>query len=410
MKYVIVIADGMADGPVEELHGRTPLEHVDLPHFNVLAGAGLGCVRTIPIGLPAGSDTAILSILGYDPRIYYQGRSSLEAAGYGIALGSDDVSLRVNLVTLTGDDFASARIVSHNSGDIGAEEADRLIASLDKNAEYAAAARELRLSLAAGHGFRRVGVIHGASDIEAGAIALTEPHSILGRQIEPYLPGGALAQELTRCMDASYRCLREHPVNKARDINAKPPANCLWPWGAGKATALQSFRRQHRVRAAAISAVPLVMGIAELGGMRVLRLAGATGGLDTDFKGKAMCALDALASDADLAIIHIEAPDECAHEGDVKGKCEALRRIDGDVVATLLDDLGKITPAFRILLISDHYTRLCTRSHDDTPVPYCVYDSRTPMPARKFTENAASSAPVLEEGHYLLSLLLERIG
>ncbi|MCL2545410.1 MAG: 2,3-bisphosphoglycerate-independent phosphoglycerate mutase [Clostridia bacterium] len=403
MKYVILIADGIADGPVPSLGGRTPLDVLRLPGFDALAGGGLGRVRTVPEGLPPGSDTAILSIFGYDPRACYTGRSPLEAAGSGVALRPGVVSFRVNLVSLEGGGFEGARILSHNGGNVEGGEADALLAALHADERYRQAAAALGIALHASRSFRHIGVI--AEPAGTTDFALIEPHNVLGQPIAPHLPRGALARELTAYMRASFAALRSHPVNAARAAGGALPANCLWPWGAGRAIALEPFAKKYGKSAVVISAVPLVWGIAALSGLPAPRVPGATGELDTDYGAKVQAALDALSGGVDLAVIHIEAPDECAHAGDVQGKCEALRRIDARVIAPLLAALPSIDADFRVLLLSDHYTLLTTQTHDGAPVPYCIYDSRAPGAPRKFSEEGARGAPLLENGHELPALL-----
>jgi 2,3-bisphosphoglycerate-independent phosphoglycerate mutase len=379
-----------------------------LPGFDALAGGALGRARTVPEGLPPGSDTAILSIFGYDPRACYTGRSPLEAAGSGVALHAGAVSFRVNLTALDGPSFDQARIRSHNGGNVEGEEAEALIAALRADEGLRSVAKALRMTLHAGKGFRHIGVMAGARP--EAVYHLAEPHNILGQPVAQNLPRGDDAELLAAYMRASYAALREHPVNVARAARGDLPANCLWPWGAGRAVALEPFEQKFGKRGVAISAVPLVWGIAALAGLPAPRVPGATGDLETDYAAKRRAALDALADGADLVVLHIEAPDECAHARDVEGKCEALRRIDARIVRPLLARLPAVDPDFRILLLSDHYTLLGTGRHAGTPVPYCVYDSRSPGAPRKFSERAVQGAPLLEDGTELLSLLFEMYG
>ncbi len=412
MKYVILIADGIADTAVPALGGRTPLEALPLPAFDALAGGLLGRARTVPQGVPAGSDTAILSIFGYDPCACYTGRSPLEAAGSGVTLRPGEVSFRVNLTALEGESFEDARILSHNGGNVEGEEVDALIAALRADPAFQRAAQALGMSLHASRSFRHIGVIgaeHCAQVGDAASYQLTEPHNVLEQPIAQHLPRGASAEALTEYMRASHAALRDHPVNRARAARGVLPANCLWPWGAGRALVLEPFAQKYGKSAVVISAVPLVWGIAALGGLPAPRVPGATGDLDTDYAAKVQAALDALASGADLAVIHIEAPDECAHAGDVEGKCEAIRRIDARIAAPLLAALPGVDPEFRILLLSDHYTLLDTRKHDGTPVPFCLYDSRSPGTSRKYSEGAASAEALLDPGHLLPALLFETL-
>ena len=405
MKYVLIIADGIADVPNDALQGRTPLGALTLPHIDALAGAHMGRVRTVPEGLPPGSDTAILSIFGYDPRVCYTGRSPLEAAGSGVALAPGEVSFRVNLTALDGDSFDASRILSHNGGGVEGDEVAALLAALRADPGFVQAARALGMTLHESRTFRHVGVVDAAHAAPDGQYLLTEPHNVLGEAIAAHLPRGEAARQITAYMRASYAALRGHPINRARAARGLLPANCLWPWGAGRAVALDDFTAKYGKRAAVISAVPLVWGIAALAGLPAPRVPGATGDLDTNYAGKVDAALSALRGQADLVILHVEAPDECAHAGDVEGKCEALRRMDDRVVRPLLAALPALDPAHRILLLSDHYTLLTTRKHDGTPVPYCLYDSRDPGVPRRFDEAAVQGAPLLKEGTALLPLL-----
>ncbi len=405
MKYVVIIADGIADAPVPALDGRTPLTYLDLPFFDTLAGGRMGRAQTVPSGLPAGSDTAILSIFGHDPRVCYTGRSPLEAAGNGVALQPGEVSFRVNMVALEGDSFDTATILSHNGGNVEGEEADALIAALAGDPAVCAAAVKLGLTLYPTHSFRHVGVVAADRVPKDAVYKLTEPHNILGQAIADHLPQGASAEALTAYMRASFQALSQHPVNQARIARGTLPANCLWPWGAGRAVQLDNFEQKYQKRGVVISAVPLVWGIAALSGLPAPRVPGATGDLDTNYAGKLSAALDALAQGTDVAFIHIEAPDECAHAGDAQGKCEGIRRIDQYIAGPLLSALPEIDADFRILLLSDHPTLLTTRTHDGSPVPYCIYDSRTPGVPRKFDEPTAAALPLLEDGTLLMRLL-----
>lgn len=407
MKYVLIIADGIADEPVPQLGHRTPLQSLSLPHIDQLAGGMMGTVRTVPEGLPPGSDTAILSIFGHDPRQCYTGRSPLEAAGSGVSLAQGEVSFRVNLCALEGEDFQGAIIRSHNGGNIEGEEALSLMAAVEKDAGCRQAAKALGLALYPTGTFRHVGVMDKAhAPAGGGGFGLTEPHNVLGQAIAPHLPKGTLAQGITAFMAASFKALKDHPVNRERMVRGQLPANCLWPWGAGQAAKLNPFTQTYGKTGVVISAVPLVWGIAALSGLPAPRVPGATGDLDTNYQGKVDCALEALRVGRDLAIIHIEAPDECAHAGDIQGKVEAIHRIDQRVVRPLLAQLPGVDPEFRVMLLSDHPTLLTTRTHDGSPVPFCLYDSRKPPACAKFDEENAKSGPFLPEGTQLMPLLL----
>ena len=408
MKYVLVIGDGIADEPVAQLGGKTPLATLTLPQIDRLAGGRLGLCQTVPAGVPAGSDTAILSIFGYDPRTCYTGRSALEAAGMGVMLQAGETSLRVNLCALEGDTFEAARILSHNGGSIEGEEAVELMQDLVHDPRFASLSAAFGFTVHITPTFRHIGVIDAAHQPQ-GETRFAEPHNHLGEAIAPLLPEGAMGPAITALMRASYEVLREHPVNRARIAAGKLPANCIWPWGPGSAMALDSFEQKYHKRGSAVSAVPLVWGIAGLCGVDTPRVPGATAELETNYEGKVQAVLDALEGGADFCCIHIEAPDECAHAGDVEGKCEAIRRLDSRVVGPLLERLGEVDPDFRILILSDHPTLLSTRGHDGHAVPFAIYDSRTPGTPVKFDEaHARATGDHLAEGPMLLRALFEQ--
>lgn len=400
MKYLLIIGDGMADTALEALDGKTPLEALTLPAFNTLAGGMLGTARTVPVGVPAGSDTAILNIFGYDPRKYYSGRSVLEAAGVGVKVNPGEVSFRLNLCAVK-----DGVMLSHNGGGIEGDEAETLMRDMLRDERFLKAAQHVGLSVNVSRTFRHIGVIKAPADAE---FHLTEPHNILTQPFEQYMPKGALADALSEIMRASFQALDHHPINEARRARGDLPANLLWPWGPGRAIALPAFKEKYHMTGAVVSAVPLVFGIAALAGLDVLHVPGATGDLDTNYEGKTDAALQALAQGAPFAAIHVEAPDEMAHAGSLERKMEAIRRIDARVVARVLDKMPKIDRDFRVLLLSDHPTFLTTRTHDGSPVPFAIYDSRKPGKPRPFNESAARATHVaLENGDLLMPTLFE---
>ena len=408
MKYVLVIGDGIADEPLEQLDGQTPLSALSCPQIDRLAGGRLGMCQTVPAGVAAGSDTAILSIFGYDPRTCYTGRSALEAAGMGVLLAPGETSLRVNLCAIEGDDFDSARILSHNGGGIEGQDAVTLMEDLIADPRFASLAAAIGFSIHVTPTFRHTGVIDAAHEPDRAAMRFTEPHNILGAPLAGHLPQGALGAELTALMRASFEVLRDHPVNRARTAAGLLAANCIWPWGPGSAMTLQSFESLYHKKGSAVSAVPLVWGIAGLCGVDMPRVPGATAELDTDYEGKVDAVLAALRGGADFCCVHVEAPDECAHAGDVAGKLEAIRRLDSRIVGPLLERLGGIDPDYRILILSDHPTLLRTRGHDGGAVPFAIYDSRHPGAPRKFDEaHARETGDFLSEGPMLLRALFE---
>lgn len=426
MKYVLVIGDGMADTHLPQLAGKTPLEALALPAFDRCAGCWCGRALTVPHGLPAGSDTAILSIFGYSPKTYYTGRSVLEAAGMGVKVPRGCVSFRVNLCAVSEVEGKTV-IHSHNGGNIHGQEAVTLMNDLIATPAFAARMKDAGLSITVTDTFRHVGVMETAA-ADLSAVKLTEPHNVLEQDIAPHLPhllrdtqdeaARKMAQDIRGLMLMSYDILKDHPVNRQRMAEGKLPANMIWPWGAATAMELPSFQEKYGHYGSVVSAVPLVWGIAGLAGLKTPKVEGANGDLDTNYEGKVQCALDALDSGDDFAAVHIEAPDEMAHAGDLARKLEAIQNVEYRVVGPLLNQLMGRGEDFRLLLLSDHPTLLTTRTHDGSPVPYAIFDSRTVRraldegkepPIRKFCEEEMMSEPVLMDGTDLMRLLFEQI-
>ena len=403
MKYVLVIGDGMSDDPIPALGGKTPLESLDLPHFGILAGSETGLCQTVPAGVPAGSDTAILNIFGNDPRECYTGRSVLEAAGVDVTLAPGEVSMRVNLCAV---EEVDGRLIihSHNGGNVEGDEAETLMRDLLADPRFHAAAQAARFTVHVSRTFRHIGVF---SDVPAdAAFHTTEPHNVLEQAVGDHYPTGAYAEEITRLMQLSYEVLRDHPINRARMQRGQLPANMIWPWGAGRAMQLPSFEGKYGKKGTVISAVPLVWGIAQLMGLPHPHVEGANGDLDTNYQGKVDAALNALKNGDDFAAIHVEAPDEMTHAGDLDKKLEAIRRLDAQVIAPLLSRLSELGD-FRILLLSDHKTLLSTRTHDGKPVPFALYDSRRPGSPSRLDESTAARGVWVPEGHDIMARLLE---
>ena len=416
MKYLLVIGDGMADTGLGQLAGKTPLEALALPAFDRVASGRLGRVRTVPEGLPPGSDTAILSIFGNDPRQCYTGRSVLEAAGMGVPVRAGEASFRVNLCAVT-EENAQPTLQSHNGGSIHGAEAATLMADLLADASFAALLKRIGLTLHPTDTFRHIGVLAFAGG-DVGSLRCTEPHNVLGQAVGRHWPRaleGAsadvarIAADLREVMEASYRLLREHPVNRRRVAQGKLPANMLWPWGAATAMSLSSFASKYGHGGSVVSAVPLVWGIASLMGLATPRVEGANGDLDTNYEGKVAAALAALRNGADFAAVHIEAPDEMAHAGNLAAKLEAIQNVEYRVVGPLMAALDQSGEPYRLLLLSDHPTLLTTRTHDGAPVPYAIYDSRRAgEPPVKFCERSARAMPLAEDGATLMKLLFEQ--
>lgn len=366
MKYIVIIGDGMADRPLKELGGMTPLQKAFTPNMDKLAREGIiGTVRTIPKGFHPGSDIANLSILGYDPKVFYTGRAPLEAASMGIELSRNDVAYRCNLVTLKyNKDKTSALMEDHSGGHISSEESAILIK--DINTELGTD----MISFYPGVSYRHLMVWRdGRLDVEC-----IPPHDIIGRDIADYLPTGSAEDVLRDIMRNSVDILESHPINKERIASGKKPANSLWLWGQGRKPEMQKFKDKYSVSGALISAVDLTKGLGVYAGFEILKVPGVTGYLDTNYIGKAEYSLRALEK-ADLAYIHIEAPDEAGHAGNYMDKLKAIEDIDALVIGTVLRG-ARSFEEYRILVMPDHATPVEARTHTDEPVPFVIYDSR----------------------------------
>ncbi len=365
MKYVIVLGDGMADRPIEELGGMTPLEYARTPQMDALAAAGeIGMVHTIPEGMSPGSDTANLSVLGYDPKVYYSGRSPLEALSIGVDMKPTDVSLRCNIVTLSEEEenYEDKRILDHSSGEISTEEAAILIEAVKKELETDS------YKLYVGTSYRHLLIWDQGKVVE-----LTPPHDVLGQTIGQYLPQDTVLKEM---MKKSYEILVNHPINIERKKKGLNPANSCWFWGAGTRPSLSSFEEKTGLRGAMISAVDLLKGIAVGASMKNISVEGANGGLNTNYEGKAQAAVAALTKEnCDFVYVHLEAPDEMGHQGSVERKVQAIEHLDARVIAPIKVGLEQAGAEFRMLVMPDHPTPIALRTHTGDSVPYLLYDS-----------------------------------
>ncbi|MDR2513811.1 MAG: 2,3-bisphosphoglycerate-independent phosphoglycerate mutase [Christensenellaceae bacterium] len=409
MKYILVIGDGMADLPQDALGGRTPLEAAQKPLIDSLAARGIvGKARTVPIGVPPGSDTAILSIFGFDPREVYTGRSPLEAAGSGLELKAGNISFRCNLCAISelgeGGAYEEQTMLSHSGGAIEGELAQALMRDLIADEGFAALLAEYGLWFQVNPSYRHIAVLEKGSD----RVTLEPPHEILGQGIKKYLPKGDGEGMLLALMKASYEILGRHPINEARRREGKPAANSLWFWGQGKAVRLSDFGENFGHFGGVITAVPLVKGIARLAGLPAPEVEGANGELDTNYEGKVEAALLSLQKN-DFAALHIEAPDEMSHAGDLEKKLEAIARIDRRVFAPLLVGLDKLKEPYRILFLSDHYTLLSSGGHEGSPVPFLLYDSRVDLGrGLPYGEPSAELGGLMEDATKLMPLLFEQ--
>ena len=408
MKYILIIGDGMADNPVPELGGRTPLQYANIPVMDRLASAGAtGTVLTVPEGVPAGSDTAILSIFGCDPASCYSGRAPLEAAGSGITLSPGDVAYRCNMVAFEDGEmpFEQKKILSHSAGSIGGDESDTIVKELFDTPSFKKAAEQAGMTIYPGSSFRHIAVQKPPDNT---GLELTPPHDHLGEPLGRHLPRGCgNAAVLDSLMRLGHTILDSHPLNMERRAHGKLPANGIWFWAEGVAVELPDFTAKYGKTGCVISAVPLCRGIGALTGLDQIRVEGATGMLHTNYEGKAGAAFEALKT-RDFVAVHIEAPDECTHDGDTAGKLQAIEWIDSRVVAPLTERLEESGVDFRMLIMSDHKTLTSTRGHDGTPVPYIIYDSRrdanTGLP---YCEAAAEQNRSIVEGTQLMGMLFE---
>lgn len=402
MKYVVVLCDGMADYPVPALGGKTPMEVAKKPHIDALArSAQVGLVRTVAKGMKPGSDVANMSVMGFDPALYYTGRSPLEAASIGVALRDTDVTLRTNLVTLSDEpEFADKTMVDYCAGDISSEEAAELIQSVQ--AHFGSE----EFTFYPGVSYRHC-LVWANGTTELGA--MTPPHDISGRVVGPYLSTSPNAEKLISMMRESYALLKDHPVNRARVAAGKRPANAIWLWGEGKKPMLPAFESLFGKTGAVISAVDLLKGIAKCAGMRAPEVEGATGYIDTNFEGKARAAVEALQNGCDLAYIHLEAPDECGHRNEPENKVKSIEAIDSRVLPIVLEGLEAIGEDYKIMILPDHPTPIVTRTHASDPVPYLIYQkSKAQKGVETINEQTAAATGVfIAHGPDIMKRFLE---
>lgn len=410
MKYLLIIGDGMADNPVPALGDKTPLEVADKPVIDDLSRRGvLGSVVNCPKQFEPGSATAIMSIFGASPLRYYHGRGPLEAAAQGIRLADGDMACRCNMVTLEDvrKPYEQRRILSHSAGSIDAETSNTLITELWASPEFAALAKQYDIEINPGSSFRHFAVMHHA-DIDG--IRLIPPHDHLGEVIGPLAPSGcAAAEKLEKLQQAAFRFLDQHPLNEIRRAAGKLPANGIWFWAEGTAASLPDFAQKYGHTGEVVSAVPLVRGIARLSGLPAPLVPGVTGEIDTNWDGKCQKTIEIL-SRCDFAALHIEAPDECTHNGDTPGKLQSIQWLDCRETAPIVDWLRSCGEHFRILLLSDHKTLTSNRAHDGDPVPFLLYDSREQTcSGLSYTEkNGLKTGVFLPEGTKLLDMLFEK--
>lgn len=399
MKYIVVLGDGMADEPIEALGGKTPLAYAKTPNMDKLSKLSeIGMVHTIPEGMSPGSDTANLSVMGYDPKVYYSGRSPLEALSIGVPMKDTDIAIRCNIVTLSEDDvpFEEKTIIDHSSSEISTEDCAVLLQAVMK--ELANETYQFYV----GTSYR-----HCLIWDKGHVVQLTPPHDVLGRVIGEYLPADEALREM---MKKSYDILVNHPINTERKKKGLNPANCCWFWGAGTKPMLSSFEEKTGKKGMMVSAVDLLKGIAVGAGMGVALVEGANGGLHTNYSGKVEAAVKAVTRDGyDFTYIHVEAPDEMGHQGSMERKVQAIEYLDSEVIGPVVAQMEAAGEDFRLLVLPDHPTPIRVRTHTSDNVPYMLYDS-TKHQEHTWDyneEEGRKSGNFAEEGHRLIDKFLE---
>jgi len=399
MKYIVVLGDGMADEPIEQLGGKTPLAYAKTPVMDALAKVSeIGMVHTIPQGMSPGSDTANLSVMGYDPKEYYTGRSPLEALSIGVPMQATDVALRCNLVTLSEEEpYEEKTIIDHSSGEISTEDSAILLNAVIQELENDI------YKFYVGTSYRHCLIWN-----QGKVVSLTPPHDILGQVIGKYLPEDSVLAQMQK---KSYDILVNHPINIERKKQGKNPANSCWFWGAGTKPALSSFEERFHKKGVMISAVDLLKGIAVGAGMDNITVEGANGGLHTNYEGKAQAAADALLKDGyDFVYIHVEAPDEMGHQGSVEKKVQAIEFLDERVIKYVKEQMDAAGADYRMLVLPDHPTPICVRTHTSDPVPYLLYDSTAPCQETwNYNEaEAKDSGNDIAKGHLMMEYLFSK--
>jgi 2,3-bisphosphoglycerate-independent phosphoglycerate mutase len=400
MKYLVLIPDGMADEPIEALGGLTPMQKADKPTMDELARHALvGTVSNVPEGMVPESDTANLAILSYDPKVFSKGRSPLEAVSIGIEMQPDEVAYRCNVVTLSdnGEDYDDKIILDHSADEISTEEADQLIKALEK--ELGDDVKKFYTGIS----YRHCLIWKNGND----KYNFNRPHDILGRRIGEYLPDREAGKEFYDLMRRSFDILNHHPVNEARRARGLKPANSAWLWSPGKKPQLPSFQEKWGLSGTVISAVDLIKGIGLCAGMRSIDVEGATGNVQTNYKGKADAAIGAFRDGAELVYVHVEGPDECGHRAEMENKVIAVERIDKEILAPVLAYLRESGEDFKVMVLPDHPTPIRIRTHTILPVPFFIYSSAEERDGVEgfCEESAAAKGYYVENGYTLMNLL-----
>lgn len=400
-KHIVILCDGAADTPVPELNGKTPLEAAHKPNIDRIASLGeMGMTTTVPGDLPPGSDVANLAVFGYDPQIYYTGRSPLEAVSIGVPLTLTDTTFRANLVTLSEEEenYEDKTMVDYSSDEITTEEAEELITAVNE------ALKTEEREFFRGISYRHLLVWHNKEN----KFSLTPPHDISDRKVTEYLPKDSVLLEM---MKKSYDILKNHPVNQDRRARGLHPANSIWIWGNGTKPNLTTYKERFNITGAVVSAVDLIKGIGYCAGLDVIDVPGATGNVHTNFDGKAQAAIKAMQNGADFVYVHLEAADEAGHRHEVDNKVKAIELIDEKIVAPIVKVLEESNTPFNMLIMPDHPTPLAIKTHTSDPIPYILYNSeceKHAAPVVYSEQNAKATGIVTEKAHTLMSRLLEK--
>lgn len=399
MKYLVILTDGMADYPIPELGGQTPLQYAHTPFMDKLAKTSLiGKAATIPEGFPPGSDVANLSVLGYDPALYYTGRSPLEAVSLGVTLQEKDLAIRCNLVTLSPEDAYSVKtMLDYSAEEIPTEAAHQLLETIQSELG------DEQFVFYPGISYRHLLVWKGGYDKK---VDLTPPHDISEQKIMPFLPSGYDGNYLLMLMEKSAEILRDHPVNQSLTASGHRPANSIWLWGEGRKLSLPGFAEKYGLTGSVVCAVDLVKGLGISAGLIPVTVEGATGSVKTNFRGKAEAAIKELESGKDFVFLHIESPDESSHQGSLPSKIWSIEQIDSQVIAAVIEAIDRLAD-IKIMILPDHPSPLSIRTHSSDPVPFMIYDSRRTFNSiGVYDEIHAEQGPFIKPGHTLMDYFI----
>ena len=397
MKFFLIVPDGMADHPLDELGGKTPVDAAETPNLDsVVADGLLGLAHTTCSRHKPGSDVATMCLLGYNPDEYYTGRAPLEAANMGIDLGPDDLAVRCNLITADEE-----TLIDYSGGSVPSEDAHQLMKAVSEELGTS------ELEFFAGVSYRNILVMHGAGAIDHQTNA---PHDVMGQKLADVFPTGERSEQFIDLMKRSREILSQHPVNQKRESEGLPQANMIWLWGTGLKPTMPTFQDRFGRSGAVIAAVDLIKGIGRVLGWDIIEVEGATGYIDTNYEGKAEAGIKAI-EDHDFVFVHVEAPDEAGHAGDIEEKVQAIQNIDRFVIGPVREALREY-PDHRLLILPDHPTPIAIRTHVKEPIPFAISGKGiTHTGPETYSEaNARQSTLKLDRGYELMSLFLDLEG